>query len=205
MQFASFAVNIGNQPRRFDTLRHWKTSTLGFTEGQYDRVMQAAISEVSTRGNVVPRPNRVGVKRKQPLCPVSITADGALVLELVGREEDSMMRNRGRRRIQAIQRREDDISDSGQFGLLDKPTLKAFLQAVPIAVVNCYSCPVPIEDGVNPKRQTHDELQEFTAVHAVCADGVHYRRKLIAHPRPILGGDRVDEVQWQLLNTDRCP
>src|SRR2546430_16539902 len=79
--------------------------------------MQAAVSEVSTRGNVVPRPNRVGVKRKQPLCPVSITADGALVLELVGREEDSMMRNRGWRRIEAIQRRQDDISDSGQFGL----------------------------------------------------------------------------------------
>src|SRR6266850_6086211 len=56
-------------------LRDRKPSSLSLTERERGGVMQATVSEVSTRSDVVPRPNGVGVERKQPLRPVPITAN----------------------------------------------------------------------------------------------------------------------------------
>jgi hypothetical protein len=92
--------------------RDRKTSALGLTERERDGVVESAVSEMSTGSNVISRPNCVRVKRKQPLSPVPITADGALVLVFVCSEENSVMRSVGLRRIDPIERCEDDIADA---------------------------------------------------------------------------------------------
>jgi hypothetical protein len=95
-----------------ERLRDRKTSALSLTERERDGIMKSAVSEVSTSSNVVPRPDRIGVERKQPLRPMPITAYCALVLILVCSEEHSVMRKVRLGRINAVKRCEHNIADA---------------------------------------------------------------------------------------------
>ena len=62
------------------------------------------------------------------------------------------MRDGGLRGFTAIDRRQDDVADADQFGLLHQSQLETSLQAIPVTVINRYRCLVPIEDRIDAER-----------------------------------------------------
>jgi hypothetical protein len=136
-----------------------KTAALGFAECERDSVMKPAVPEMSGSRNVRPRPNSVCVKGKQPLSPVPITTNGALILVLVSAEEHSVVGDWGRWGITAIKRGEDNVAHADEFSGLDETEPQTLLQAVPVTVVDCYRRTVPVENRIHTRWKAHDQLE----------------------------------------------